>query len=305
MPDYIPLKQEYQLNLTDEVRQRLKIMTVKDIKSREWLIEGLLPKNSLMFIGGDAGIGKTCLALQMATCLISGMPFLGITTKQSSVIFWELDESPESIKDKIEKLSQVYPALEWLPLYFEPIRIDQDPYLFKLFVGLNKPDVLFIDSFSAIHYQNENESYKMRPILDCLREVANSGTTIVALHHYSRVYEPNIPRHIRGSTVIEALSDFIIGMDRKGNFITLTPLKFRAERLPIQKLRQTKNLAFVPAHSREAEIIKLIGIGKPPSEIINIIVNIYGDKPATVKKAIQRTLKKQAQINGDKNEDII
>ncbi|MFC1914588.1 AAA family ATPase [Chloroflexota bacterium] len=86
------------MEFEDELAKEL--ITAESITPPDWLIEGMLPQKTLNFIGGDAGIGKTLLALQMAACLMTGQQFLGHATQRANVLLIERDEPLHLLKSK-------------------------------------------------------------------------------------------------------------------------------------------------------------------------------------------------------------
>lgn len=57
----------------------------------EPLIEGVLNRGEKMLVGGPAKIGKTWLALDLATAVASGSPWLGFKTTKARVVFINLE----------------------------------------------------------------------------------------------------------------------------------------------------------------------------------------------------------------------
>jgi hypothetical protein len=274
------------------------IVTAQDITPPEWLVEGIFPKNTLNFIAGDAGIGKTLLTLQMSACLISGKPFLGHKSTKSKVLLIERDEPLHLIKEKIDKQSVEFTELQELEIYKGAIRIDENPDKLKLLIYLTKPDVVFIDSFSAIHHKDENSAMEMRSVLDCLRDVTSVfGVTVICIHHFARTYEPKQKGHLRGSTLIEAQSDFALGMDKSKGQLMLRPLKARGVFEPISLMFDKETLTYNVSGKlsepnktilRQTRVSELLEAGTSEEEIREIIKSEF----SVVGKTVQRDLKK-------------
>jgi len=268
------------------------LVVSENITPPDWLIKDMLPKRTLNFIGGHSGIGKTLLTLQMAACLMTGQSFLGHTTERSRVLLIERDEPLHLLKDKMDKQSARYPELKGLPVYKGAIRIDDNPEKLRLLVRYVRPDVVFIDSFSAIHYKDENSAMDMRPILDCLRDITDIfGITIVCIHHFARTYEPKKKGHLRGSTVIEAQSDFAIGMDKTNSELFLRPLKARGVFNPIKLVFNKDNLTYdasgiftkgTQKQLRQQRIRDLRQEGTGDDEIAGIIEKEFSCSPKTI-----------------------
>jgi hypothetical protein len=66
-----------------------------------WIIEGFLAVGSITELSGAAKLsGKTTLLLDAASCLIEGLPFLGMSTKKSRVAF--LTEQANNLKEALQ-----------------------------------------------------------------------------------------------------------------------------------------------------------------------------------------------------------
>ena len=270
------------------------LVASENITPPAWLIKDMLPKRTLNFIGGDAGIGKTLLTLQMAACLMTGQEFLGHKTEMSQVLLIERDEPLHLLKDKLDKQSARYPELSGLVIYKGAIRLDDNPVKLKSLVRFVRPDVVFVDSFSAIHYKDENSAMDMRPVLDCLRDITDVyGVTIVCIHHFARTYEPKKKGHLRGSTVIEAQSNFAIGIDKTNGELFLRPLKARGVFEPIKLVFNKDNLTYDASGAftkgtqkqlRHQRIRELREEGVSDDEISGIIEGEFQCSAKTIKR---------------------
>ena len=60
---------------------------------KQFLVQGLLPAKSIAFAAGDSTIGKSPLVHQLALAVAEGVPFLGMPTKQSRVLLFDLENS--------------------------------------------------------------------------------------------------------------------------------------------------------------------------------------------------------------------
>ncbi|MEK6546476.1 MAG: AAA family ATPase, partial [Nitrospinota bacterium] len=61
-----------------------------DIKI-EWIIDRLIPKESITLVFGKGGIGKTWLSMDMARCIGEGINCFGLTTIKTPVIFIDFE----------------------------------------------------------------------------------------------------------------------------------------------------------------------------------------------------------------------
>ena len=77
-------------NLTNEDKQPSLLLRASEIKGplpqREWLLDQWFPSKAVSALFGQGGVGKTLLVQQLANCVATGSPFLGIETKQMPVL---------------------------------------------------------------------------------------------------------------------------------------------------------------------------------------------------------------------------
>src|SRR5690348_14489316 len=91
-----------------ELAKALKVYTPADLVercdelgAREFLVEDLIPKQSLGIIVGNSGTGKTPLIYQLGMCIAAGIPFLGHKVKQGRVLYMDYENGLEQVKDML------------------------------------------------------------------------------------------------------------------------------------------------------------------------------------------------------------
>jgi len=105
----------------------------------------LSEKSGYMVIAGRTGIGKTVLSIQLAHCLATGKPFLGLETKQCTVGYIAFEGSDDKMNDRFYKVRHNFPPTE-SRLRFSIEKIlklkNKRDYLAELVEGC---DVVFFD----------------------------------------------------------------------------------------------------------------------------------------------------------------
>ncbi|MEM7025668.1 MAG: AAA family ATPase, partial [Pseudomonadota bacterium] len=66
-------------------------------KDREFLIDGWLPSGCVTLLSGDGGIGKSLVAMQAATAVATGTPFLGLKTTKAPVLAIYAEDDPDEL----------------------------------------------------------------------------------------------------------------------------------------------------------------------------------------------------------------
>jgi len=177
----------------------------------EWLIDKLIPKESITLLHGRGGIGKTWLTLIIADAVSKGLPFMGQGTVQSPVIFVDFENSFPVLVERVKKL-QAGDVLFWHNTNeVKPPKIDSQEWdLYKkLPVGL-----LICDTLRASQTKDENDSRQMAFVMSRLKELRDMGFTILLLHHTPKGNEQTY----KGSTAILDLADHVLSLHkvRKG-----------------------------------------------------------------------------------------
>jgi len=72
-----------------------------------WLVEGLLPETGLTLIAGKPKIGKSWLALSIATGIAHGGEVAGIQAKkQANTIYLTLEDTPRRLKKRLKMVEE-------------------------------------------------------------------------------------------------------------------------------------------------------------------------------------------------------
>jgi 5S rRNA maturation endonuclease (ribonuclease M5) len=174
----------------------------------EWVVDRLIPKESITVVFGKGGIGKTWLMLDLGRCIANGISFLGLATIKMPVIFVDFENPVAVLNDKTRKLGNGEKFYFWrahndkLP----PPRLDAKNW--GLFKSLPRGAVLIFDTLRASQSKDENASDDMGEIMGRLKELRDMGFTIILIHHTAK----NSDKVPKGSTAIVDLADHILGM---------------------------------------------------------------------------------------------
>lgn len=177
-----------------------------DIKI-EW-INRLIPKKSIVLLFGKGGIGKTWLMLDMARSIGSGVPFLGLETIKTPVVFVDFENPLAVLNIRTQKLGNAEGVFFWRANNesLKPPKLDSKDW--ELYKKLPEGAVLIFDTLRAAHSKDENASDGMALIMSRLKELRDMGFTIILLHHTAK----NSDKVAKGSTAIVDLADHILGM---------------------------------------------------------------------------------------------
>jgi RecA-family ATPase len=167
---------------------------------RLWHVPDLIPAGTVTMLGGDGGVGKSILALQLAIAGALGLRWLGQTVGAGEV----LDLSAEDDRDEVHRRSDQIATFYGVTLP-EVVGVtvwslaDEDALLFtagpgevlaptdrwrllQQFVGDVRPVLVILDSLADVYGANENDRGQVRQFVRNLRSLK---TTIVLLAHPS------------------------------------------------------------------------------------------------------------------------
>jgi archaellum biogenesis ATPase FlaH len=176
-----------------------------DIKV-EWIIDNILPKQSITLLHGRGGIGKTWLSLQIGEAVSNGKFLFGHSTQRIPVYYIDLENSFPMLVERVKKL-----AIEQIYFWHNsnvtpPPKIDSADWV--VYRDKFPSGLLIIDTLRAFQSLDENSSQHMAAVMSNLKMIRDKGFTILLLHHTPKSNE----RTYKGSTAIFDLCDHVLSI---------------------------------------------------------------------------------------------
>ena len=195
------------------LKPEIPIMTLKELEARpkpKWLIDGLIPENSLTCIYGPPGSGKSFLALDIALRLSHGEAFEELDTTLGSSLYLA-GEGISGLSGRVEAWMNYHNKFEG-NFFVIDRAIDISKQFEVLLESIKKkemhPDLVIIDTLARCFGANdENSTSDMQKFIlgiDTLR--IELGCTVLVVHHSSRSERLNL----RGNSALEGVLDTII-----------------------------------------------------------------------------------------------
>ena len=179
-----------------------------DIKV-EWLMDRLIPKESITVLFGKGGIGKTWLMMDLARCIGGGVDYLGHETQKTTVVFIDFENPIAVLNTRTQKLGEAENVYFWrVGNELKPPKLDSNNWV--LYKDLPQGALLVIDTLRASHGRDENASDQMAGVMERVKELRDLGFTIVLLHHTPK----NSDKISKGSTAIVDLADHILNLSK-------------------------------------------------------------------------------------------
>ena len=197
-----------------------------------WLIEGLLPSESLVMISGPRKRAfKTWLAMLLAGMVAGGVSYdTWKTVSAVPTLFIEEESTTWSTKDRMRKillgLGLPMAALESAlaaPFYMAHrtgFKVDNPRQLLDLcsWIATNGIKLVFLDALTFMHRGDANNERDMQAIVLGLFELRRAGATVCWLSHTNKEgdkvdHDPDLD--VRGSSVILDAYDAHLAVRRK------------------------------------------------------------------------------------------
>ncbi|MBU0569043.1 AAA family ATPase [bacterium] len=173
----------------------------------EWVVDRLIPKQSITLLHGKGGIGKTWLSLILGDAVSKGIPFMDLETQITDVVFVDFENSLPVLVERVKKIKASEVIFWHNSNEIRPPKLDREEWerYKSLPIGL----VVF-DTLRASQDRDENDSRQMQFIMSRLKELREMGFTILLLHHTPKGND----RIYKGSTAILDLADHVLSLHK-------------------------------------------------------------------------------------------
>jgi RecA-family ATPase len=175
-----------------------------EIPVRRWVVEGLIPANTVTMLGGDGGVGKSLLAMQLATACAMGGTFLGLNVERSRVLAIFCEDSVDELHRRQAQINRAKKIafgdlrdIRWasrvssdntLIRFGQNDEIEATSLLSSLRVRLTdfQPGLLILDGLSDVFAGNENNrGHAKRFIANLSGLCVDHALTVLLLAHPS------------------------------------------------------------------------------------------------------------------------
>jgi len=195
----------------------------------EDIVDGLIPQNAVTFVSGPAGSCKSYVMLDLAVCVSSGVPWLGLDTRRTPVLVIDLENGPTRVRDRVQRVMRGH-ALETPPpitiAFGLSSRLDRDESVSEIAYQAESCDagLVILDSLDFFLGEvDENSTVEMRKVARRLSAIAQTVGGAVIVHRTPQD-SAQVPQ---GITVLGNGVDVTITVSRDGDNLTLTQLRNR------------------------------------------------------------------------------
>lgn len=222
---------------------------LKDAKPPKWIVDGLIPEESITIIGGIQGAGKSFMTLDLALELTRGGLWMEkYRTNKCGVLYIDEESSNSLLQMRLSKmLKGKGMEAQDIPVRFSVNKGIRFSNLLKLktvrrLIELYKPKVVIVDSLVRVNDGDENFSTSMAAFFDPIMSLAHEyGIAFIFIDHEGKaVYqsenqnrEPS-SNDLRGSNAKAAAADavFSLRITKEGLRFYHTKSRFGIASLP-------------------------------------------------------------------------
>lgn len=267
-----------------------------------WLLKGLVPSGGSCLLYGEAKVGKSFAAMQMALAIATNQSWLGYPTERAGkVVYLQLD-TPRSIWQHDMRglrangidTAPVYQAdRETLPFPFDILSPEHTALLRAGLFEL-KPDVVVVDTIRMAHDLDENDSTTMKRVMSNLIAATMPSSLIIVAHArkggFGGEHGPtnDVINDNRGSNYLVGAVDAICKFTKKTLLV-----KGRAVEEGSIRIRRLPNLFWELDEDNSTVQVESVladpGYTTQADRIRELVVRL-GISPEAAKKRLQRYL---------------
>jgi len=192
----------------------------KDSEGPQMLVDQIWPKEGIGFIAGNAKVGKSFLATELAMAVASGEPFLGSfrVPFPQRVLLVQSESSLAAYQQRVRSAMRRYGRTDWLYIIsnrpFDLLDARACEQL-EAEVDRVRPAMIVLDNLATFVTGDENSAQEMGKFVRFVRDIRDRfKTAFVIVHHASRAEGRHGGQKMRGSTALYAAAEAMLVVER-------------------------------------------------------------------------------------------
>ena len=170
---------------------------------REWIVSDFIPVDTVGFVYGDGGVGKSLLMLMLAASMATEKQWLGKDVKPGRALYLSCEDDPGELHRRLDAIRQhlgvAFSNLEGIRI---ADLVGQDAVLGELQrdgtidatrlysavareIGRHDAKLVVIDALANVYAGDENNRSQARQFVSMLQRLAVNGRAIAVLAHPS------------------------------------------------------------------------------------------------------------------------
>lgn len=183
------------------------------------LIEGILFRDSLAWIYGKPGSGKSFVGIDWAGCVANGLPWAGVHEVSKGTVLYLVAEGTSGIRRRVRAWER-HTSIRMGDVTFLPIAVQllhgTDLRALELLVQEMRPALIVIDTQARCTVgANENDNGEMGEVVAAADQLrAASGACVLLIHHSGRNGE-----NMRGASAFDGAATSIIKVTKNEEYV--------------------------------------------------------------------------------------
>lgn len=183
-----------------------------------WLIDSILPEGGLVALYGPPGCGKSFVAIDMAMCIATGLPWQGHPVQRGHVVYISAEGGTGIGKRALAWLTHhdIKPEEAWMSWLIEPIPITAESEQMAVLINriVNElevsPAMVFVDTLARCFGDgDENQQQDMNRFIAGVDEIRHTCNTTVGVIHHTNAFGTRE----RGNTAFRGATDTMIQVE--------------------------------------------------------------------------------------------
>lgn len=183
------------------------------------LIEGILFRDSLAWIYGKPGSGKSFVGIDWAGCVANGLPWAGVHEVSKGTVLYLVAEGTSGIRRRVRAWER-HTGIRMHDVTFLPIAVQllhgTDLRALELLVQEMRPALIVIDTQARCTVgANENDNGEMGNVVGAADQLrATSGACVLMIHHSGRNGE-----NMRGASAFDGAATSVIKVTKNEDYV--------------------------------------------------------------------------------------
>ena len=225
--------------------------TIEELKCSivdiNYIIKDMIRENGLYCLLGEAKVGKSAIALQIANSVCNGISFLNLKTNKTPVLYLSTEMNPSETISRIKFMELDLNDKDFFYTFPEDnltqisiLKVEKE---IAEFTEKYNGKLVFIDMFNGINFGNNydlnNYQDMSQNIFPQLRKLCNNyNVAIIIVHHLNRKGKS------LGSTAIDTCVDGKVALKQDENIKSTFYLKYESRDYPSKDyvLKRNENL---------------------------------------------------------------
>lgn len=181
----------------------------------DWVVENLIATSAVSLIFGPGGTKKTYALLDLAVCVATGTPWLGMPVQQGAVLIIDEESGHKRLKRRFREIAKARgvedATIAWVTMAQVNLRDKLDIEHVRQLVEFTGAKLVIMDALADLALgADENSVKEMQPVFMGLRGMADSAPCApVLIHHANKLGE------YRGSSAILGAVDVMLQVSSK------------------------------------------------------------------------------------------